>query len=28
MSSYKLIKQYNMFHFFFIPVFKWNIRYF
>ncbi|MDO6355858.1 zinc ribbon domain-containing protein [Caloramator sp. CAR-1] len=28
MSSYKLIKQYNMFHFFFIPIFKWNIRYF
>ncbi|SEF39839.1 zinc-ribbon family protein [Caloramator fervidus] len=27
-SSYKLIKQYNVFHFFFIPIYKWNKKYY
>lgn len=28
MTSFKLIKSYSFFHFFFIPLFKWNIKYF
>lgn len=28
MTSYKLVKSYNFFHFFFIPLFKWNIEYY
>lgn len=28
MSSYELIKVYEVFHFFFIPIFKWNKRYY
>lgn len=28
MSSYELIKVYTVFHFFFIPIFKWNKRYY
>ena len=27
-GSYRLIKMYNYFHIFFIPIFKWNTRYF
>lgn len=27
-NRHKLIKQYSFFHIFFIPIFKWNIRYF
>ncbi|NMM64843.1 zinc-ribbon domain-containing protein [Clostridium sp. P21] len=27
-SRHTLIKQYSFFHIFFIPIFKWNIRYF
>lgn len=28
MTNYKLIKTYNVFHFFFIPLFKWGIKYY
>ncbi|KAJ53334.1 hypothetical protein BD780_003280 [Clostridium tetanomorphum] len=28
MSTYELIKVYTIFHFFLIPIFKWNKRYF
>ncbi|NLM13965.1 MAG: zinc ribbon domain-containing protein [Epulopiscium sp.] len=28
LGSYRLIKVYNYFHIFFIPIFKWNIRYY
>lgn len=28
MSVYKLVKNYSYFQFFFIPIFKWNIRYY
>lgn len=28
LTSYKLIKTYNLFHFFFIPFIKWNKRYY
>lgn len=28
MSSYKFIKTYNHFHFFFIPLYKWGIKYY
>jgi hypothetical protein len=28
MSSYKFIKTYNHFHFFFIPIYKWKVRYY
>jgi hypothetical protein len=28
MSSYKFIKTYNQFHFFFIPLYKWGIKYY
>lgn len=28
MTSYKLLKTYNYFHFFFIPLFKWGVQYF
>lgn len=27
-SRHTLVKQYSFFHIFFIPIFKWNIRYF
>lgn len=28
LTSYRLIKTYNLFHFFFIPIIKWSKRYF
>jgi len=28
LGSYRLIKVYDYFHIFFIPLFKWNIRYY
>lgn len=28
MTIYELIEKYNFFHFFFIPIFKWNYRYY
>lgn len=28
MTTYQLIEKYNFFHFFFIPIFKWNYRYY
>lgn len=28
LGMYKLIKQYSYFHFFFIPLFRWKIKYF
>ncbi|HOA79920.1 MAG TPA: zinc ribbon domain-containing protein [Defluviitaleaceae bacterium] len=28
LGSYKIIKTYNYFHIFFIPIFKWNINYY
>ena len=28
MTTYELIEVYNFFHFFFVPIFKWNYRYY
>lgn len=28
MTVYKLVKSYNEFHFFFIPIIKWNTKYY
>ncbi|WP_058485289.1 zinc ribbon domain-containing protein [Defluviitalea phaphyphila] len=28
LGNYRLIKSYNYFHIFFIPIFKWNIQYY
>lgn len=28
MTTYELIEAYNFFHFFFVPIFKWNYRYY
>ncbi|RBP68256.1 zinc ribbon family protein [Alkalibaculum bacchi] len=28
LGMYKFIKQYNYFHFFFIPLFRWGVKYF
>jgi ribosomal protein L32 len=28
MSSYKFLKTYNQFHFFFIPIYKWGSKYY
>lgn len=27
-SNFEIIKEYSYFHFFFIPVYKWNIKYY
>ncbi|WP_097026795.1 zinc ribbon domain-containing protein [Clostridium peptidivorans] len=28
MTTYELIEAYNFFHFFFVPIFKWNYRHY